>query len=72
MARAKGSHDMHLPHERVYGGETQSRTLARNYGTAEYIANLANDQTTIGEDEDPRDTDDLLNENYQLKEQMVE
>lgn len=26
----------------------------------------------MGEDEDPRDVDDLLNENVQLKEQMIE
>jgi len=73
MAKSKGIADMHVPDlsQGHYGVDQQSRTLARNYGSAEYIANLVN-ETTIGEEEDPRDAEDLLNENYQLKEQMLE
>jgi hypothetical protein len=38
--------------------------LPRNYGSAEYIANLDNENTYLEPEEDPRDVDDLLNENF--------
>ena len=47
------------------------RKLASNYGSPEYLKAIES-TTEFGDKDDPRDVDDLLNENIQLKEQMAE